>query len=248
MPDSPLIYPWNAEESSKRVEAAVREFWTVRDAAGEAQRARGNVDAGTRGKVTAGKHLDAFAKLFLEVVCAAGFEQSEVHSGRNHNVPGYFRSQKCWDLVVIRDGRLCAAIELKSQVGSFSNNVNNRTEEALGSSTDFWVTFREGTLGPRRPWLGYFMLVEDHPKSRKSIKNHTSPLGIREEFLGSSYIDRYRILCERMVLEGQYSAAALLTAPIASPGAFSQPSEGLEVDVFMRSLFGHLVGLQGGSK
>jgi hypothetical protein len=50
-------------------------------------------------------------------------------------LPGYFRPTKLWDVLVIHDKRLLAAIELKSQVGpSFGNNFNNRTEEATSWS------------------------------------------------------------------------------------------------------------------
>jgi hypothetical protein len=35
-------------------------------------------------------------------------------------------------------GSLVATVEVKSQVGSFGNNFNNRVEEAIGSATDFW--------------------------------------------------------------------------------------------------------------
>ena len=53
-------------------------------------------------------------------------------------LPGYFRPTKLWDLLVINQGRLVAALELKSQIGpSFGNNFNNRTEEALGTAIDF---------------------------------------------------------------------------------------------------------------
>jgi len=36
------------------------------------------------------------------------------------------------------------AIELKSRVGSFGNNVNNRTEEAIGNAADIWRAYEEG--------------------------------------------------------------------------------------------------------
>lgn len=242
MSEKPAVFPWNTADSKRRVQQAVEDFWKVRAGAGAAQRLKGNSDAGTRGDVTAGKHLHAFASMIGEVIGAAGFTPSEIRSGRGQDVPGYFRSQKNWDLVVIRENRLCAAIEFKSQVGSFGNNINNRSEEALGSSTDFWVSFREGALGKHRPWLGYFMVVQDHPKARKPIRNSRSPLAIRPEFIGSSYLTRYSLLCERMVLEGQYSAAALLAAPKESPGEFSEPSDALRAIDFMRSLFGHLIG------
>ena len=58
-------------------------------------------------------------------------------------LPGYFRPHKSWDLVAISNGRLIAAIELKSQVGSIGNNFNNRTEEVLGSGVDLHTAIEE---------------------------------------------------------------------------------------------------------
>jgi hypothetical protein len=52
-------------------------------------------------------------------------------------LPGYYRPSKEWDLVVVCENDLVAAIEVKSQVRSFGNNFNNRVEEALGNATDF---------------------------------------------------------------------------------------------------------------
>ena len=51
---------------------------------------------------------------------------------------------KDWDFLIISlANQLIAAIEFKSQVGSFGNNFNNRTEEALGSAVDLWTAFKE---------------------------------------------------------------------------------------------------------
>jgi len=60
--------------------------------------------------------------------------------------------------VVIHEGHLIAAMKFKSQTGpSFGNNFNNRTEEAIGSATDLWASYREEAFKPSpRPWLGYF--------------------------------------------------------------------------------------------
>lgn len=58
----------------------------------------------------------------------------------------------------------------KTQVGpSFGNNFNNRSEEAIGSASDVWIAYREGRFGDTRPWLGYFFLLEEHPKSTKPV-------------------------------------------------------------------------------
>ena len=46
------------------------------------------------------------------------------------------------------EGQLALAMEFKSQAGkSIGNNVNNRSEEAVGSATDIWMAYREGRFG-----------------------------------------------------------------------------------------------------
>ena len=90
-----------------------------------------------RGEVTGGQHLNAFCELVCDVVRLAGFDGEELRFRAGVELPGYNRPQKKRDMVVIRENRLCAALEMKSQVGpSFGNNFNNRSEEAIGSSAD----------------------------------------------------------------------------------------------------------------
>ena len=56
--------------------------------------------------------------------------------------------EKKWDVLVLVDSQLVAAVEFKAQVGpSFGNNANNRAEEAVGVSEDLWTAFRDGRLG-----------------------------------------------------------------------------------------------------
>ena len=67
---------------------------------------------------------------------------------RRSNDPGYFRATKKWDLIVVSNGALVLAMEFKSQARkSIGNNVNNRSEEAVGSAKDIWTAFREGRFG-----------------------------------------------------------------------------------------------------
>ena len=68
-----------------------------------------------------------------------GFPRHTIKRTARIELPGFYRPTKKWDLVVIDQGKLVAAIELKSQVGpSFGNNFNNRTEEAIGNAVDVW--------------------------------------------------------------------------------------------------------------
>ena len=78
---------------------------------------------------------------------------------------------------------ILAGIEFKSQVGSFGNNYNNRTEEAIGSATDIWAAYREGAFKPSaRPWLGYMMLLEEAPGSMRPVKAQEPHFKVFPEF------------------------------------------------------------------
>jgi len=145
--------------------------------------------------------------------------------------------------VVFRNGRLCAAIELKSQVGpSFGNNFNNRSEEALGNAVDLWRAFQQKVLGPSPPWLGYLFFLEDAAKSRGTVK---LPQAVFEQdpiFRDTSYADRYRILCQRLVLERHYNGALFLMSPKGDDGDYTEPSIDLAIEPFLKAFYGHLLG------
>lgn len=182
-------------------------------------------------------------RLFCDVIRTAGFRDDELRFRAGVELPGFNRPTKKWDVVVVRKDRLCAAIELKSQVGpSFGNNFNNRTEEAVGSSTDLWRAFQEGTLGAHPPWLGYFFFLEQAPGSTRPVSVAKSSFRPDAIFDGTSYADRYRILCQRMVLERNYNAATLLLSPRSLDGTFSEASADLGIGSFLKALYGHLIG------
>lgn len=152
---------------------AIKAFWGNREAAQRKQAETGNIDAGTRGAVTAGKNLDGFVALIQSLVKANGLAHAQIHVNKGLVVlPGYFRPTKQWDLLVLNGKRLVAALEFKSQVGSFGNNYNNRTEEAIGTAHCLWTAYRDGALGAQpQPFLGWLMVVEDTDASRAPVRN-----------------------------------------------------------------------------
>ena len=151
---------------------------------------------------------------------------------------------KLWDLIVMREGRLVAALEFKSQVGpSFGNNFNNRTEEAIGTAHDFWTAYREGAFGKNpKPFLGWLMMVEDAPKSRSPVKDASPHFPVFPEFQGASYLKRYDVLCQRLMQEQLYSVAALMTSPrdASTTGSYSGFSDMTSFKTFVTSLAGHV--------
>jgi hypothetical protein len=170
----------------------------------------------------------------------AGVSDTAVHRRTRVELPGYYRAEKKWDLVVVVDGRLFATVEFKAQVGpSFGNNYNNRTEEALGNATDYWAAYREGAFrGSPKPWLGYLMLLEDATGSTRPVSVAEPHFPVFEAFRGASYAKRYEILLTKMVRERLYDAASLILSPSEAGrnGAFSEPCAELTFANFAESL------------
>lgn len=136
-------------------DAAIRQYWIVREGQAQKQQDSGRVDAGLRGAVAGGAHMDPMAELMESIFVDAGFPPSSISRGSAVELPGYFRPEKKWDLVVVHGDALAAAIEFKSQVGpSFGNNYNNRSEEAIGNAVDIWTAYREGALWHCAPLTG----------------------------------------------------------------------------------------------
>ncbi|MFE5671668.1 PaeR7I family type II restriction endonuclease [Agromyces sp. NPDC056523] len=207
--------PIDLADFEARTAEAVGAFWDTRAAAAATQRLSGNVDAGERAGVTSGKNMDGFVELIAELVYANGLFDAKVHLTRSvTTLPGYFRPTKDWDVVVTLHGALVAAIELKSHVGpSFSNNFNNRTEEAIGSAVDLWTAYREGAFGDGpRPFVGWLMHVEDAPASRRPTRTGGIHFPVIGELRDASYLERYEILCRRLVLENLYTETAVITS------------------------------------
>lgn len=224
---------------------AVQAFWGHREAAKQKQIKSGKADQGERAGVTAGKNMDGFITLILDIIRANGLAHADIHQKRAVlTLPGFFRPTKLWDLLVIYKGELIAAIELKSQVGpSFGNNFNNRTEEAIGTAHDFWMAYREGAFGDKpRPFVGWLMLVEDATESNSPIKDKSPHFPVFKEFNGASYLKRYDLLCQKLAQEGLYTTASIIASPrsSANSGKYSELSSMTGLKTFVTSLAGHI--------
>lgn len=215
---------------------AITYFWRTKN-----KQLKRSADSSNRGAVVGGKQLDGFLKLLKDACLSVGVPSTCIYDKNNH-VPGYFRSSKDCDFIIISpSGKLLVLIELKSQVGSYGNNFNNRTEEALGNATDLWTAYREKefpTFGA--PWVGYLMLIGDDEKSSMPVKNYINHFPVLREFENASYIDRYKILCEKLMTERLYTSACLICTKDAK--TFRDATEGLSMMRFIDSLKGYLIG------
>ncbi len=222
----------------ERFQAAVQSFWDARSRQLQKQIAGRKVDAGTRGAVTGGSQMGALEALVSNILREAGLEAVSIHTRQKLELPGYFRPEKKWDLVVLSRNQLVCALEFKSQVGpSFGNNFNNRSEEAIGNAVDIWTAFREGRfLTSPRPFIGYFFLLEDCDKVHKPVGLQEPHFKADPAFHGATYAKRYELLCRRLVLERHYDAACLTLSTNTPSTVVSHPSNDLSFARFVREL------------
>lgn len=241
-----------------RLQDAVQSYWDARATNKQKQVEAGRIDTGTRSEVTGGTQMGALEVLVADILCEAGLKRLDVRTRTSLELPGYFRATKKWDLIVISEGRLVLAMEFKSQAGkSIGNNVNNRSEEAVGSAKDIWTAYREGRFGQDAPppFLGYLFLLEERDNVKLPVTNkepyfkvdpafrgeaYTAKNGL-VKYKGVTYAERYGLLCRRLVLERIYNAACFMMATNSRSTVISQPAHDLTFARFTAALRGHAV-------
>lgn len=226
-----------------RLRKAIKHFWTTRETQAKKQGTKtGTRDAGARTAVTGGHQMDGFISLVRDFLCENGLPNAHVFCEKAIELPGWYRPEKKWDLLVVQNGQLLAGIEFKSQIGSFGNNFNNRTEEAIGSASDLWAAYREGAFKPSaRPWLGYLMLLEEAPESLSPVRPKEPHFKVFPEFRDASYAKRYEILLTKLVRERLYDSACFLLSDRTggAKGMYKEPAPELRFEKFLTSLVGH---------
>lgn len=227
-----------------RLSRAVRQFWSQRGRQTRSQgKGGGELDRGDRRAVTGGRHLDGFRELIASVLAETGLPPETIHWRRRTELPGWYRPEKSWDLLLVVDERLIAIVEFKSQVGSFGNNFNNRTEEAIGTALDLWTAYREGAFGKQpRPFVGWMMMVEDAPGSRRPVRDSSPHFPVFDDFKEASYLKRYDVLCQRLVQEQLYTTASVIASErnAVTTGKFSDLSSMTSLKTFITTLAGHV--------
>lgn len=174
----------------------------------------------------------------------SGVAEGHVVTESKLELPGYFRPSKQWDLIVLKDQKLIAAIEFKSQIGSLGNNVNNRAEEAIGNGVDLGKAYQHGLIheGLPRPWIGYVFLLEDCEEARSIVRVRVPHFDVSPDFANASYQQRYELLCERLVQAEVYQAACFLMSgrERGPKGHYLEPNPRLSFEQFMNTLCAHV--------
>jgi len=228
----------------ERTAKAVSHYWQTRSAQRQKQESGGKADQGLRSVVTGGAQMDGFIDLFSEAITGAEIPERFIFRKKTVELlPGFFRPTREWDLLVVRDHRLIAAINAKSQVGpSFGNSFSNHTEEAMGLAFDLWAAYREGTyLDSPQPFLGYFFMLEDCEASNRPVGIHEPHFKVLREYVNASYIRMYELFCRKLFLVRHYTAAAFITSTATGglDGGLKTPAGDLSVDRFVKILAAH---------
>ena len=222
---------------------AVLAMYAAIECAANTQAASGHIDQGRRRGITSGKHLDPIAKIIKEDLIKNGFTKEAIYDiGEQCTLPGWFRPTKNWDLLAFDNNDLVAAVELKSISSSFGNNANNRAEESIGSAVDAIQAYSERLFGECNipPVMGYVMIVLDCDESRRCGRIGRSPhFKMDPKFEKASYLERFRILCERLRRKSLYNAVWLVYAN-PSNNSVIEPDNSMSYEVFLQTLLAGL--------
>ena len=237
----PLVLPPFEDRLSK----AVAHYWRTLDAQKGKQKA--GTDHGNRSAVTGGKQMDGFCSLVEWLLLQNGLGEASIYVRSRREIPGYFRPTKDWDMIVVHEGHLVAAVEFTSvRVAPHDKDVNVRMEETIILAANAWRAFREGICGMAspRPWLGWVMLFEDRTfQLRSALPSRTHPDTVRELWVESCG-RRHEHVLRKFAQERLFDSAALIASmgKAGAQGAFVEPAADLTLKRSLASLMGHIGG------
>lgn len=202
------------------VQWAIESFWSTR----ESQRARLEDEGKSGGAARANGHMGGIERIVVQEFLNADIPQECIKTGQPY-LPGYFRVRKQWDLAVVLDDILVAAVEFKSQVGSVGKNINNRFEEALGTATDTHAAqAKNQAYGEVPPWLGYVFVLQETDETEQKNRSTSALFPTDPAFDGMSYNERYQEMVRRFIGEKIYQAGWFLTTKITDEGiVYNEP-------------------------
>jgi len=232
----------NEQEVRQAVQDSLKHFWNVR-----------------KEGVLHGRTMQAFEEIIKKFLVQNGVLEEHITSGRKATVPGFYRASKKWDILVhkpLENGKnlLLAAIELKSMFGSVGNNLNNRSEEAVGSAYDLkqanirlHLSGNDDVFG--RPFMGYIFVLGEHEDNKKGSRI-TIPLFEADDVfiaqdegknISESYETRAEVLVKRLVESELYTSGAFIIANAKDYKLYTEPSQELGFYQFIAKLLGDVI-------
>lgn len=230
-------------EIQEIINICVEQYWEVRETG-----------------VLNGRTMFAFENAIKTLLIQNGVDDNHIVNGTKATLPGYFRASKNWDIVVYKplsNGKnlLLAAIEMKSMYGSVGNNLNNRSEEAIGSAFDLQkanTRLRLSSKGENfeRPFIGYIFLLGEHEKNKKGSKIGIPLFGADEVFvrkdpqgnlIPENYETRTEVLVNRLVESELYTSGTFILANNTTVKGYQEPNPELGFYQFIAKLLGEVI-------
>jgi len=89
------------------------------------------------------------------------------------------------------------------------------------------------------------MLVEDASGSRSPVGESSPHFPVFPEFRGASYLERYHLLCKKLMQEQFYTAATVLASPrtASKTGKFSTHDDPTSLTQFVATFAGHIAAV-----
>ena len=86
------------------------------------------------------------------------------------------------------------------------------------------------------------MIVGKEDASMHMVKVHEPHFCVRSECKNSSYLDRYKILCLRLLLEHKYNAVSLIVT--SDSQSYESMADNVSMEAFLSSFKGYLSGIE----
>ena len=202
------------------LDRAMLAYWALKSKQLATAQAIRSTAEGSAKAVRGGGHFEPVVQLIASFFTDEGYPATSIFArGHATILPAYLRPTKNWDLVVVHREVLVAAIEVKALgAPSFGNNYNNRLEEAIGCSVDLTAANAAQLVGPEKPWLGYFYVIEDHPGSRHIVRERSCrSFPVEAIWADRSYQMRYSVTGRRLLDAKMYDAVCYLVSSAANP-------------------------------
>ena len=132
--------------------------------------------------------MGALEVLVTDILCDSGLKTVDVKTRTSLELPGYYRGEKKWDLIVVseRSAGPCDGVQVAGR-SFFGNNFNNRSEDTSSVAP----TKSSGRI-PRRqirrripPAISWIPVpAEDRPEVHKPVRNREPYVEVDPAFKG----------------------------------------------------------------
>lgn len=189
--------------------------------------------------------LEGFHALVGRLLADNGLPEARVHTRHGLELPGFFMPTRPWDLVVMHEGRLVAALGIRARAArSVENDFVPLCEEALCTGKDMDALCRRQAFGQGlRPWFGWLVLLEDSPALWRTAEAAPTLLQVLPEYRDSSPAERYELLLLKLERDRLFDTCALLLCPEEGKqsGDYHEPAR----DLGIKRILGHLASHAG---